>query len=202
MPKIIAGSLALLSAAMRRGAIVRGHDEAIHTICAWLDQWQQGQAQQAWWPEVLDRGQFRAGAQALVGPHRPSWCYGTPGVARAQQLAAIATGTPEAGAARRAGSRRMPHRRNVNSHTSPTPESVTAGPDSSTPPAARLSMPTPMTSPPPPPPWPDGCASTCTTTRGPATTDSWRESPAQRWSKPPVTRQRQKRCQGGMLACS
>lgn len=90
----ISGPLALLSAAMRRGIIVNWHRDAIHTICAWLDQWQQGQAQQTWWPEVIDRSEMRTGTLSLVGPHRPSWCYGTPGIARAQHLAAIAAGDP------------------------------------------------------------------------------------------------------------
>lgn len=32
--------------------------------------------------------------RVLVGPQRPSWCYGTPGLARAQQLAALALTDP------------------------------------------------------------------------------------------------------------
>jgi hypothetical protein len=90
----ISGPLALLSAAMRRRVIVNGHRDAIHTMCAWLDRWQQGQARQTWWPEVIDRHEMRTGTRSLIGPHRPSWCYGTPGIARAQQLAAIAVGDP------------------------------------------------------------------------------------------------------------
>lgn len=90
----ISGPLALLSAAMRRGVIVNGHGDAIHTICAWLDQWRQGSATHPWWPEVIDRDELRTGAVWLIGPHRPSWCYGTPGIARAQQLAAAAVGDP------------------------------------------------------------------------------------------------------------
>lgn len=88
----ISGPLALLSAAMRRRIIVNGHADAIGTICAWLDRWRHGQGRQAWWPEVIDRAELRTGAVSLAGPHRPSWCYGTPGVARAQQLAAFAVG--------------------------------------------------------------------------------------------------------------
>jgi hypothetical protein len=87
----IAGPLALLSVAMRRGIIVNRHGDAIHTICAWLDRWQQSHAERAWWPEVIDRDEMRTGGLAVAGPHRPSWCYGTPGIARAQHLAAIAT---------------------------------------------------------------------------------------------------------------
>jgi hypothetical protein len=90
----ISGPLALLSAAMRRGTIVNGHADAIGTICAWLDRWRHGHGRQAWWPEVIDRAELRTGAVPLTGPHRPSWCYGIPGVARAQQLAALAVGDP------------------------------------------------------------------------------------------------------------
>jgi hypothetical protein len=35
---------------------------------------------------------MRAGHLGGVRHHRPSWCYGTPGIARAQQLAGLATG--------------------------------------------------------------------------------------------------------------
>jgi hypothetical protein len=88
----IAGPLALLSAAMRRGVIVDGHHEAIHAICAWLDQWRAGQGRQTSWPEVINRDELRTHTVAYAGPHRPSWCYGTPGIARAQQIAGIAVG--------------------------------------------------------------------------------------------------------------
>lgn len=88
----IAGPLALLSAAMRRGITVHGHDDAIGAICAWCDRWQTGRGRQTWWPEVITRNDLHIGAVPRPGPHRPSWCYGTPGIARAQQQAAIALG--------------------------------------------------------------------------------------------------------------
>jgi hypothetical protein len=88
----IAGPLALISTAVRRGVIVNGHGEAIATICGWFDQWQAGQGRHSWWPEVITLEELQAGTTAHAGPHRPSWCYGTPGVCRAQQLAAIALG--------------------------------------------------------------------------------------------------------------
>lgn len=91
----IAGPLALLSVAMRRGIIVNGHRDAIHTVCAWFDQWQTGHAIRTQWPEVISRDDLRVGTDPDTGPHRPSWCYGTPGIARAQQLAAIAVGDPQ-----------------------------------------------------------------------------------------------------------
>jgi lantibiotic biosynthesis protein len=87
----IAGPLALLSVTMWRGIIVLGHRDAIHNICAWLDQWRTGPDRNPWWPEVIGRDDLAARTTAHGAPHRPSWCYGTPGIARAQQLAALAT---------------------------------------------------------------------------------------------------------------
>ncbi|MFI5492266.1 lanthionine synthetase C family protein [Actinoplanes sp. NPDC051859] len=90
----IAGPLALLSAAMRRGVTVAGHGEAIRIICIWLDQWRTGQSRQTCWPEVISRDELHAGTRTDLGSHRPSWCYGTPGIARALQLAGLAIGDP------------------------------------------------------------------------------------------------------------
>lgn len=86
----VAGPLALLSIAMRRGVTVDGHREAIARICSWLDRWRTGSGRQVWWPGRITRSEKQAGAVQQRGPQRPSWCYGTPGVARAQQLAALA----------------------------------------------------------------------------------------------------------------
>lgn len=88
----IAGPLALLSQAMRRGITVDGHREAITTICAWLDAWQQDGKAGPWWPEWITLADLRSGSPSQPGPNRPGWCYGTPGIARAGQMAAIATG--------------------------------------------------------------------------------------------------------------
>ncbi|MFC5721397.1 lanthionine synthetase C family protein [Streptomyces gamaensis] len=87
----ITGPLALLAAAARRHIIVDGHTEAINTICAWLDVWQQDTGTGAWWPQWITRDDLVTGQPSQRRAHRPSWCYGTPGIARAQQLAAIAT---------------------------------------------------------------------------------------------------------------
>ncbi|WP_017573277.1 lanthionine synthetase C family protein [Nocardiopsis halotolerans] len=87
----IAGPLTLLTAALRRGIAVEGHTEAIERILAWLDAWQQASVSGAWWPYWVTRAQLD-GACTLVGPQRPSWCYGAAGVARAQLLAADALG--------------------------------------------------------------------------------------------------------------
>ncbi|SDN10379.1 Lanthionine synthetase C-like protein [Lentzea albidocapillata subsp. violacea] len=87
----VGGPLALLSQAMRRGVTVDGHHEAIATICGWLDAWQQDGEAGPWWPEWITLADLRSGHPSQPGPARPSWCYGTPGIARAGQLAGIAT---------------------------------------------------------------------------------------------------------------
>ncbi|MEW1549565.1 lanthionine synthetase C family protein [Streptomyces tsukubensis] len=86
----VTGPLMLLAQAMRRGVSVDGQREAIATICAWLDEWQQTGTAGAWWPECVPLDDLRTGRTSQTGPARPSWCYGIPGIARALQLAAIA----------------------------------------------------------------------------------------------------------------
>ncbi|WP_261808867.1 lanthionine synthetase C family protein [Nonomuraea sp. C10] len=88
----IAGPLALLATSMRRGLTVEGHAEAIERICLWLDRWRQEGPTGPWWPERVNIGEHLDARPARHGPARPSWCYGTPGIARALQLAGIATG--------------------------------------------------------------------------------------------------------------
>lgn len=86
----ISGPLALLALAARRGITIDGHTDAISRICAWLDHWRQRHESGHWWPETLSLDDLRRGQPAQQQPLRPSWCYGTPGLARAQQLAAHA----------------------------------------------------------------------------------------------------------------
>jgi lantibiotic biosynthesis protein len=88
----ISGPLALLALAMRDGVIVDGHADAIGRICSWLDRWRQPGESGPWWPERLTLPELRSGQPLQPGPARPSWCYGTPGMARAQQLAGIVLG--------------------------------------------------------------------------------------------------------------
>ncbi|MBY8889218.1 lanthionine synthetase C family protein [Streptomyces sp. PTM05] len=87
----IGGVLALLALAARQGNTVGGHYEAIRTILAWLDRWRENGPGPAW-PYWVTRDELRDGRLAPVAPRRPSWCYGTVGLARAQQLAALALG--------------------------------------------------------------------------------------------------------------
>ena len=85
----IGGPLAVLSLAARRGITVDGHLDAIARILGWLGQWQQDGPAGPWWPYWITREQLRSGTTG-PRPARPSWCYGTAGLARAQQLAALA----------------------------------------------------------------------------------------------------------------
>lgn len=83
----IAGPLALLAIAARRGVQVTGHLDAIQTFAHWLEDF---------------GGFYRITRDQLTGtppppaapPTRPSWCYGTLGIARALQLAGLALGDP------------------------------------------------------------------------------------------------------------
>lgn len=88
----IAGPLALLALAMNKGITVEGHSAAIGRICQWLDAWRHEGTAGPWWPERVTLTELRSGRSTQRGPARPSWCYGTPGLARAQQLAGQATG--------------------------------------------------------------------------------------------------------------
>jgi hypothetical protein len=63
-------------------------------LCDWYDRWAQDTPDGRWWPEWLTLSDLRAGRSGQRGPGRPSWCYGTPGIARALQLAGIATTDP------------------------------------------------------------------------------------------------------------
>ncbi|WP_194924884.1 lanthionine synthetase C family protein [Catenulispora pinisilvae] len=86
----VAGPLALLALAMRAGAEVNGHREAIERITAWLATWQ--------CPYWVTREQIRT-REIITAPARPSWCYGALGMARAEQLAALALGDRTSAAA-------------------------------------------------------------------------------------------------------
>lgn len=90
----ISGPLALLSLTLCRGITVEGHTEGILRILAWLDEWKQDGRSGPWWPYWITREQLLSGEPG-AGPSRPSWCYGTAGFARTQQLAALATEDPD-----------------------------------------------------------------------------------------------------------
>ncbi|MEU5347109.1 lanthionine synthetase C family protein [Streptomyces sp. NPDC020766] len=83
----ITGPLALLALAQLRGITVPGHQEAMLRICRWLDQIRVSDHRGTRWPRWTTNT-----TASPMHPAAPSWCYGTPGLARAQQLAALALG--------------------------------------------------------------------------------------------------------------
>ncbi|MCK9904429.1 lanthionine synthetase C family protein [Frankia sp. Cpl3] len=87
-----AGPLALLSLATRAGIRVDGQTDAINALCAFYDRWRQDTLGGPFWPQWITCADQQATRPAQPGPGRPSWCYGTPGIARALQLAGLATG--------------------------------------------------------------------------------------------------------------
>ena len=91
----IAGPLSVLALALLRGIVVDGHAEAIGRIHGWLDLWQQHDPTGPWWPGFITLKQARTRHVDPDTRQRPSWCYGSPGLARAQQLAALAIGDVE-----------------------------------------------------------------------------------------------------------
>ncbi|MFH9734371.1 lanthionine synthetase C family protein [Streptomyces sp. NPDC017260] len=91
----ITGPLLLLAQAMRRGITVSGHREAMWTICEHLDAWSQPGPAGPWWPEYISRNDLDRGHPHHDAPVRPSWCYGTTGIARAGQLAGLALRAPD-----------------------------------------------------------------------------------------------------------
>ena len=91
----IAGILALLSGAMRAGIQVDGQARAVTELCATFDRYRQGSTACPWWPAMITSGEHKRGRADSGRQARPSWCYGTPGQARAQQLAGLALGDQE-----------------------------------------------------------------------------------------------------------
>jgi hypothetical protein len=83
----ITGPLALLALAKRRGVTVNGHAEAMQRMLRWLDRIRQSDHRGTRWPRWVSKA-----GPAPTHVAAPSWCYGTPGIVRAQQLAAIVLG--------------------------------------------------------------------------------------------------------------
>ncbi|MFJ8806079.1 lanthionine synthetase C family protein [Streptomyces sp. NPDC102490] len=87
----VAGPLALLALARRAGHTVDGQGDALAEGIAHLTAWAQPfDNGSIGWPELLPLDAYRKGPEPAAAPGRPSWCYGTPGITRALQLAALA----------------------------------------------------------------------------------------------------------------
>ncbi|MDT0331460.1 lanthionine synthetase C family protein [Nocardiopsis lambiniae] len=84
----ISGVLGFLALTHRDGRTVDGHTEALERLCAALDEHEHHDGERTWWPGWVSTGH----PAPLTTPGPPSWCYGTPGIARARQLAALALG--------------------------------------------------------------------------------------------------------------
>ncbi|MEV8476345.1 lanthionine synthetase C family protein [Streptomyces sp. NPDC051173] len=84
----VPGPLALLALAWRQGVRVPGQRPAITGFAEWLIAQRRTDTAGPWWPGQLTSG------PAQPRPGRPSWCYGTPGIARALHLAGLALDVP------------------------------------------------------------------------------------------------------------
>jgi len=90
----IAGPLAALSLALRAGVSVPGQREAIETFARWLVDRARHDDHGTYWPSHVTFDE-EVGDMTTAKPQtRAAWCYGTPGVARALQLASIALSEP------------------------------------------------------------------------------------------------------------
>ncbi|MFF9212863.1 MULTISPECIES: lanthionine synthetase C family protein [unclassified Streptomyces] len=91
------GPLALLALAARAGITVDGHEKAIDEAITFLTAWAQPSSNgRIGWPDTVPLHAFVNGPISGTGPLRPSWCYGTPGIGRALQLAALTRGNEAA----------------------------------------------------------------------------------------------------------
>ncbi|MGI5339830.1 lanthionine synthetase C family protein [Streptomyces sp. CA-181903] len=92
----VSGPLALLSLAWRSGVAVDGQREAVEAVVGLLETWAVPDGEGLRWPPYLTLDDWAAGPGSPVPPwQRPSWCYGSPGIARAVQLAALALDRPD-----------------------------------------------------------------------------------------------------------
>jgi hypothetical protein len=92
----IAGPLSLLATAWRAGITVPGHEEAVHLIAEWLQARLRRNRYGCYWPGNISPDEEITSLADTPPTHRiGSWCWGTPGIARALQLAGRALGRPE-----------------------------------------------------------------------------------------------------------
>lgn len=90
-----AGLLSFLALATLADRVVEGQQDAITALTKWFDRWRQHGPNGPWWPQWITREDLHTGRPAQTGPGRTSWCYGTVGICRALQLAALAISDPQ-----------------------------------------------------------------------------------------------------------
>lgn len=83
----ITGPLVVMSIAIAQDIRVPGDTDAVERILAWLDQQRAEDHGGPWWRRWPGDDDGR--------PSQTYWCYGTPGIARAEQLAALTIGDTE-----------------------------------------------------------------------------------------------------------
>lgn len=79
----VSAVIALLAYAVLHGHSTPAARNALTALCDWTDHHRQDDPAGTWWPGYVT-------PDATPRRQRPSWCYGTPGIARAQQLAGLA----------------------------------------------------------------------------------------------------------------
>lgn len=89
------GPLALLALAREAGVTVPGQDAAVRVLAGWLMEIRRQGDDGPWWPRTVVLGPDGGTVANEAAPGRPSWCYGTPGIARALYLAGRALDVPE-----------------------------------------------------------------------------------------------------------
>ncbi|MFJ5921001.1 lanthionine synthetase C family protein [Kitasatospora sp. NPDC092948] len=90
----VPGPLALLALAWRQGVRVPGQQEAVHTLAEWLLAQRREDPAGGWWPESVELPSETRADRPADRPPRASWCYGSPGIARALHLAGAALDVP------------------------------------------------------------------------------------------------------------
>lgn len=92
----IAGPLSLLATAWQAGVTVPGQEQAVHVMAEWLQARLSRNQYGTYWPSTITPDEELAGRADTPSAFRVgSWCWGTPGIARALQLAGRALGRPE-----------------------------------------------------------------------------------------------------------
>lgn len=88
----IGGPLALLSRALSQGITVEGQGQAVEQLVNLFESWSLEDEHGVFWPGWVSFAEWRAGAVGPWNRKRPSWCYCSPGVSRALQMAGAALG--------------------------------------------------------------------------------------------------------------
>jgi hypothetical protein len=91
----VAGPLALLCLALRRGREVPGQRDAIARFASWLAGWVLRDEAGSYWPCRVSWAEQVAVQRPVSAFTRSAWCYGAPGVAHALYQAGVALDVPD-----------------------------------------------------------------------------------------------------------